>query len=206
MKIATEVKGSDLPIVKLIPRQMREIAKSEQTRLAASIRSVGLIEPLVVFPENGDYVILDGYQRYRILLEMGVEKVPCLLWNEKEAFTGNRMVNRLSPSQEMRMLRKSLEELDEKTIATAFGVVSIGYPGKTHPFLNEESAMAALTDRIMKKGVPPLVVLACENQYLARCLTRRFGKFRAAVDEALRLLREGAQRSARADKPSVLEE
>lgn len=123
----TDVKGSDLPIVRLVPRQTREIAKREQTRLSASIRSVGLIEPLVVFKERDEYIILDGYQRYRILLEMGVEKVPCLIWREKEAFTGNRMVNRLSPSQEMRMLRKSLEELDEKTIADAFGVVSIGY-------------------------------------------------------------------------------
>jgi len=127
LKPNTNVKGNDLPIVKLVPRQTREISKREQTRLAASIRSVGLIEPLVVYPEKDDYVILDGYQRYRILLEMGVEKVPCLIWREKEAFTGNRMVNRLSPAQEMRMLRKSLEELDEKTIASAFGVVSIGY-------------------------------------------------------------------------------
>ena len=41
------------------------------------------------------------------LLDMGVETVPCLLGQEREAFTGNRMVNQLSASQEMRMLRKS---------------------------------------------------------------------------------------------------
>ena len=35
------------------------------------------------------------------------------------------MVNQLSASQEMRMLRKSLEELDEKTIASAFGMAGI---------------------------------------------------------------------------------
>jgi hypothetical protein len=124
---ALNVKGSDLPIVKLVPRQKREITTREYMRMTASIRAVGLIEPLVVFPENGHYVILDGYQRYKILLEMGVERVPCLIWSEKEAFTGNRMVNRLSHSQEMRMLRKSLEELDEKTIASAFGITSIGH-------------------------------------------------------------------------------
>lgn len=121
------VKGCDLPIVKLVPRQQRDIANREFQRIAASIRSVGLIEPLIVFPDNGEYIILDGYQRYKILLEMGIERVPCILWKEKEAFTGNRMVNRLSHAQEMRMLRKSLEELDEKTIATAFGINSIGH-------------------------------------------------------------------------------
>ena len=124
---ASLIKGCDLPIVKLVPRQQRDIATREYQRIAASIRSVGLIEPLVVYPENGQYVILDGYQRYKILLELGIERVPCIIWKEKEAFTGNRMVNRLSHAQEMRMLRKSLEELDEKTIAAAFGINSIGH-------------------------------------------------------------------------------
>ena len=121
------IDGCDLPIVKLVPRQKGEISSREYTRIASSIRSVGLIEPIVVFPENGQFTILDGYQRYKILLEMGVERVPCIIWNEREAFTGNRMVNRLSHAQEMRMLRKSLEELDEKTIATAFGITGIGH-------------------------------------------------------------------------------
>jgi hypothetical protein len=37
------------------------------------------------------------------------------------------MVNQLSASQEMRMLRKSLEELDEKTIASALGIQGIAH-------------------------------------------------------------------------------
>jgi ParB family chromosome partitioning protein len=78
-----------------------------------------------VFPLGEDYEILDGCLRYRILLELGIEVVPCLIANEREAFTGNRMVNRLSQGQEMRMLRKSLETLDEKTIAEAFGLAQI---------------------------------------------------------------------------------
>jgi hypothetical protein len=88
---------------------------------------VGLIEPFIVFPHGENYEILDGCLRYRILLEMGVETVPCLIWKEREAFTGNRMVNQLSAAQEMRMLRKSLEELDEKTIANALGMQGISH-------------------------------------------------------------------------------
>ena len=65
--------------------------------------------------------------RYRILLDLGVESVPCLIHSTRDGFTGNRMVNQLSASQEMRMLRKSLEELDEKTIASALGMQSIGH-------------------------------------------------------------------------------
>ena len=119
------VRGIDVPIVKLIPRRERKVGKKYYQRIEASLRAVGLIDPLIVFPQGDSYEILDGCLRYRILLEMGVETVPCLIANEREGFTGNRMVNQLSASQEMRMLRKSLEELDEKTIADALGMQGI---------------------------------------------------------------------------------
>ncbi len=77
------VQGRDIPIVKLTPRRKRNIGSRENQRIAASVRSVGLIEPLVVFPEGDGYVILDGYQRFKILLELGVEMVPCLICKEK---------------------------------------------------------------------------------------------------------------------------
>jgi len=119
------VDARDLPIVKLVPRTKRKIDKKYGRRIEASIRAVGLIEPLVVYPVDDHYEILDGCLRYAILLELGVEMVPCLIGSAREAFTGNRMVNRLSSAQEMRMLRKSLEELDEKTIANALGIAGI---------------------------------------------------------------------------------
>ena len=121
------INARDLPIIKLVPRNRRKTDKRYSRRIEASIRAVGLIEPLVVYPLGDQYEILDGCRRYLILLEMGVETVPCLIGNEREAFTGNRMVNRLSSAQEMRMLRKSLEELDEKTIADALGMTGIKY-------------------------------------------------------------------------------
>lgn len=121
------VDGRDLPIVKLVPRTERKIGKKDLQRLKASLQASGLLEPLVVFDQGDNYLILDGQQRYEILLEWGVEIVPCLVWKEREAFTANRMVNHLSAAEEMRMLRKSLEELDEKTIASALGLSGIGH-------------------------------------------------------------------------------
>ena len=121
------IDGRDVPIVKLIPRNERKISKKYHKRIEASLRAVGLIDPLVVFPHKDGFEILDGCLRYRILLELGVETVPCLVWHEREAFTGNRMVNQLSSAQEIRMLRKSLEELDEKTIASALGMQGIAH-------------------------------------------------------------------------------
>lgn len=153
------VNGCDLPIVKLVPRSERQVKKRYYQRIEASLRAVGLIEPLVVFDQGDSYEILDGRLRYRILLDMGIETVPCLIWKEREAFTGNRMVNRLSAIEEMRMLRKSLEELDEKTIAGALGLAGISH---------------RLNDGLLKK-LEPSVIKAFEagkiNRQCAQELT-----------------------------------
>lgn len=117
----------DIPIIRLRPLRDRQVTKREYDRILASIKSIGLIEPLIVYAEGDDYVILDGVQRYRALLELGVEVVPCILGKWREAFTGNRMVNRVSPVQENRMIEQSMEELDEQTIATALGIAGISH-------------------------------------------------------------------------------
>jgi ParB-like chromosome segregation protein Spo0J len=121
------VQGLDIPIVKLVPRNEHKANAKYRKRIEASLRAVGLLEPLIVYPQGDNYEILDGGRRYQILLELGVETVPCLLANLRESFTANRMVNQLSPAQEMRMLRKSLEELDEQTIADALGMAGISH-------------------------------------------------------------------------------
>jgi ParB-like chromosome segregation protein Spo0J len=124
---ANLVNAVDVPIVKLVPRNERQVSKKYLQRIEASLRAVGLIDPFVVFRQGDSYEILDGGLRYPMLLEMGVETVPCIVANQREAFTPNRMVNQLTASQEMRMLRKSLEELDESTIASALGISGISH-------------------------------------------------------------------------------
>ena len=71
--------GLDVSVARLRPLRERMITKREYDRIVASIKAVGLIEPLVIYPEGDDYVILDGAQRYRALVELGVEVVPCLI-------------------------------------------------------------------------------------------------------------------------------
>ena len=64
--------GLDVPVARLRPLRDRKITKREHDRIIASIKTVGLIEPLVIFPEGADYVITDGAQCYRALVELGV--------------------------------------------------------------------------------------------------------------------------------------
>lgn len=80
----------DVPISRLRPLRERTVSKREYERILASIRAIGLIEPLIVFPDGEDYVILDGRVRHRALLELGVEIVPCILGKQREA-----LMNRL---------------------------------------------------------------------------------------------------------------
>lgn len=170
------VHGTDISIVKLVPRNERKVSKKYRQRIEASLRAVGLIEPLIVYPLNNGYEILDGALRYRILLDLGVESVPCLIHNTRDGFTGNRMVNQLSASQEMRMLRKSLEELDEKTIANALGMQGIGHRlnkgllEKLHP----EVVKAFNANKINLQTAKELVNVKQDRQYeilqlMAKC-------------------------------------
>jgi ParB family transcriptional regulator, chromosome partitioning protein len=72
------IRHKDIPLALLRPGHDRKISKQAYERIRASILAIGLIEPLSVVPENDHYIILNGHQRYRILLEIGVEAAPCI--------------------------------------------------------------------------------------------------------------------------------
>lgn len=125
-----EVQGKDIPIEMLEPLKERDINFEKHrgfNKILSTIQTVGLVEPLCVYNENGSYIILDGYLRYKAFQQLGVELVPCQIRQSKEAYTYNRMVNNLSAVQQSRMLRQSLGTLDKKTIEEAFGIKSIQY-------------------------------------------------------------------------------
>ncbi|MFC1783647.1 ParB/RepB/Spo0J family partition protein [Planctomycetota bacterium] len=130
MASAVKVIGKDIPIDKLIPLNARDInLKSNRgfRKIISTLNTIGMIEPLSVYKENGHYIILDGFLRYKACEHLGIGILPCMLYRNKEAYTFNRMVNRLSPSQESRMLRESLKDIDQATIAKVFGIRSIQY-------------------------------------------------------------------------------
>jgi hypothetical protein len=130
MGIPIEVQGKDIPIEMLEPLKERDINFKKHrgfNKILSTIQTVGLVEPLCVYKENGSYIILDGYLRYKAFQQLGVELVPCQIRQRKEAYTYNRMVNNLSAVQQSRMLRQSLGTLDKKTIEEAFGIKSIQY-------------------------------------------------------------------------------
>ncbi len=191
----------DIPIIRLRPLRDRKVTRREYERILASIKAIGLIEPLIVFPDGQDYVILDGVQRYRALLELGIEVVPCIVGGQREAFTGNRMVNRVSPIQENRMIEKSLEELDEQTIASALGIAGIGHRLKKTLLKQLHADVAAAFDqgKITRSCARELTRVKVQRQKEILTAMESYKDFGIAFARALILktpapLREGGKR------------
>lgn len=118
-----------LPLRKISPGTRKS---GRYRRIAASVQEVGIIEPLVVFPQNNGnahYMLLDGHIRHdillqRLLLQQSDEtSVECLIALDDEAFTYNHKVNRLSAIQEHFMLMKAIKNgVSEQAIAAALDV------------------------------------------------------------------------------------
>jgi ParB-like chromosome segregation protein Spo0J len=189
----------DIPIIRLKPLRDRKINRREFDRILASIKAIGLIEPLVVYPESDGFVITDGVQRYRALLELGIEIVPCLVAQRREAFTGNRMVNRVSPVQENRMIEKSLEELDEKTIAAALNLSSLGHRLKKTLLKNLHSDVSAALDQgaITRTCAMEFTYVKPDRQAEILSAMKGYKDFSVAFARSLILKTPAAQRESR---------
>jgi hypothetical protein len=118
-----------VPLAKILPVRrfddaLRRTAKYRT--IAASIREVGLIEPLVVFPQEdsqGCFMLLDGHVRLMVLKELGAASVKCLVSDDDEGFTYNHKVNRLSAIQEHFMILRAIKNgVSEERIALALDV------------------------------------------------------------------------------------
>jgi ParB-like chromosome segregation protein Spo0J len=197
-----ESEARDIPIIQLRPLRERKISQREFDRILASIKAVGLIEPLIVFPEGDDFVITDGVQRYRALLDLGVELVPCILGPRREAFTGNRMVNRLSAVQENRMIEKSLEELDEQTIAAALNLSGITHRLKKTLLkqLHADAAAALDQSAITRACARELTHVKPDRQSEILTAMKSYKDYSVAFARSLILKTPPAQREVRRRK------
>jgi len=53
-----------------------EVNIERLNELAASIREVGLLEPIIVRPVNGEFEVVVGERRYRASQQAGLERYP----------------------------------------------------------------------------------------------------------------------------------
>ena len=118
-----------IPIERILPlkRVNPSVKKTiKYQRISASIREIGVIEHLIVCPQNGRpgyYLLLDGHLRLEVLKEISQTEAFCLVSTDDEAFTYNHKVNRLSAIQEHFMILKAVEKgVPEERIAKTLNV------------------------------------------------------------------------------------
>ncbi len=116
-----------LPLDILIPQKVVTKGQREgdlYRQITASLKHVGLIEPLIVYPRGpGEYLLLEGHVRLEILKSLGVTEAKCLLSTDDEAYTYNRHVNYIPAVAQHFMLLEALKNgLTEERIALALDV------------------------------------------------------------------------------------
>jgi len=92
-------------------------------KIVSSIINIGMIEPLSVYREGTNYILMDGYLRLKAAEELKIEELPCFIYQGRDSYTFNAMRNELSPLQESRMLKRAISQgVDEKDLAAVLNV------------------------------------------------------------------------------------
>lgn len=120
-----------LELERILPSRKLKDGIKTTTRykmIEASVREVGVIEPLVVFAQSGKgggYTLLDGHLRLEVLRDLGRSTAVCLVSTDDEGCTYNHRVSRIAPIQENRMILKAIEAgVPEERIAKALNVAT----------------------------------------------------------------------------------
>ena len=116
-----------IPLAHIIPQSSisPEIRAGVAFRqIAASVREIGLIEPLAVFQRlENEYLLLDGHIRLDVLKDRGATEAKCILATDDESYTYNRRVNSIPPIAQHLMLLEALQNgLTEERIAKSLDV------------------------------------------------------------------------------------
>jgi ParB-like chromosome segregation protein Spo0J len=129
VSLAFEPQGMVVPITSILPlKQIKQSITSTQKfqQVLASVREVGIIEPLIVFPQNGGldaFLLLDGHIRLEVLKQLGETDARCLVATDDETYTYNKRVNRMATIQEHAMILKATRNgVSEERIAKVLRV------------------------------------------------------------------------------------
>jgi ParB family chromosome partitioning protein len=136
-----------IPIDKLQPNPNQpRVEIGDLSELVASIREVGVLEPLLVRPSDvgGRFMIISGERRYRASLEVGLTELPCI-----EMDVDDRAVAEISLIENLQ--RKDLSPFEEadglQALAERFGYTHEEIAkkiGKSRSSITEALSLAAI--------------------------------------------------------------
>jgi len=113
-KIGFEMRTIRLLLENILPVRLINDAEKRAHRyetILASIPVVGLVEPLVVYPQKGQpgkYMLLNGHMRYYAMKELEITFADCIIARDDESFTYNARISRLPAIQEHKMITRAV--------------------------------------------------------------------------------------------------
>jgi ParB-like chromosome segregation protein Spo0J len=211
VKIGFAMRKIRLSLTAVLPvRQMKNPQKNirRYKTIRASIKEVGLVEPLVVHPQKdgpGTYLLLDGHLRYFALKELGETEADCIIANDDESFTYNARVSRLAPIQEHRMIVKAVRNgVQPERIAAALNIPvrNVRASMKLLDGIHVEAADLLKDKAISPKAIRLLKQVACVRQIDIAELMVSANNFTAGYAEAL-VLGTPKDQLAQPEKPKI---
>ena len=133
---AAQGKGADavrmLPIGQIDPNRdqpRRRFDEAALNELAASIRAVGVLQPIIVSQEGERYTIIAGERRYRASRLAGLSEIPAIVrdWDSQKrleaALIENLQRDDLNPVEEAAGVRRLMDEagLTQEKVAERLG-------------------------------------------------------------------------------------
>ncbi len=129
ISMAFNPQGLLLPLTSILPlKHVKPVVRSSQKyhQVLASVQEVGIIEPLIVYPQNeksDTFLLLDGHGRLEVLRQLGKTHARCLIATDDETYTYNKRVNRMATIQEHAMILKATTSgVSEERIAKVLKV------------------------------------------------------------------------------------
>ena len=186
-------------------------------QIQASIKAVGLIEPLTVGPaekKTGHRILLDGHLRLLALRTLEHTEAPCLESTDDESYTYNTRVNRLSSIQEHRMLCRAVEkgvtaqrladalDLDISTITRKLNLLD-GICAEAASLLKDQQFAADLGS-ILKKMKPLRQVECVELMVDANSVTLAYANALFAATPVTQLVDAGKPKKVAGVSPAQM--
>lgn len=142
----SELKEIELGKLAGHPDNPNRLSGAMMGKLAASIKRTGKYQPLVVRPlGDGDYQIINGHHRKKVLEKMGVERAECLVWDvdEDEGRLLLMSLNRLGGSDDAGAKKRLLEKLSRKMPAGEISKLIPDSKGQVEKLVNMKKVTLA---------------------------------------------------------------
>ncbi len=105
-----------LPVEKIVPEENRFKSLDDELfeKLVESIKSYGILEPLIVSrgKEDGLYVLIQGHQRYAAAKQLGLKEIPCKMIEDKDVVGARYDVN----LYRRHLDEREIEEYEQKKV------------------------------------------------------------------------------------------